>query len=474
MKHLIALVLVGLCVIAASTLMKQYKEIQEIPDIIRGHIELAKSQEEKGLYLNALDYRAVVADEDPGNVENIYMIAEDTRQLGDWDKYIELAGEFLNQYGNNEQEKEHITSIYHILSEYYSQTEKPGELYRICIEGMQNQLIEKTEYEHLKAFYDGLESECSVGASGADYIGDFYHGYAVADFSSIGTEGKVLITTGFEKYSEEGQDAIILMGENNNLSIVKDSDNTVRAYLDKSVLKDFAVFDESVEEICDFSNSEFVVKTTKGYYSVILTDTSKEQIEPTVEFHEGWTDYACIGDDIAWVQENGIWKVDIFGSLVDLDEGEIEPVYNERGMVERTEEDNIISVFAKVSEGYKRVSYDKGTNSVSISKEVYEDARPFLRYSEPAAVRVGGQWKFIDGSGGEVLTPETSYEDARSFSGGYAAVKRNGKWTFINRLGREIFEPVFHEVGALYHDKVPVIDEDGVWKLARLQIKTYQ
>lgn len=63
-----------------------------------------------------------------------------------------------------------------------------------------------------------------------------------------------------------------------------------------------------------------------------------------------------------------------------------------------------------------------------------------------APVKSEGKWGFINASGEFVIQP--AYQQARSFSGGYAAVMDDtGKWGFIDAIGTAVIECKYEEVG---------------------------
>ncbi|MBQ9907035.1 MAG: WG repeat-containing protein [Oscillospiraceae bacterium] len=75
----------------------------------------------------------------------------------------------------------------------------------------------------------------------------------------------------------------------------------------------------------------------------------------------------------------------------------------------------------------------------------FEEVRQFAS-NQPAAVKKDGKWCFVTLSGEIVL--ETEYEDADSFSIGYAPVLKNGLWGCIDREGEIIVNPQFKQLSA--------------------------
>lgn len=80
------------------------------------------------------------------------------------------------------------------------------------------------------------------------------------------------------------------------------------------------------------------------------------------------------------------------------------------------------------------------TSGAVQSKDAYEDVCLF-NDGTYAAVQIGGKWGFIDKNGNVCI--EAQYEDARSFSNGFAAVKTDGLWGFIDLDGEMVIAPRF-------------------------------
>jgi len=72
----------------------------------------------------------------------------------------------------------------------------------------------------------------------------------------------------------------------------------------------------------------------------------------------------------------------------------------------------------------------------------YEDAKSFSKGF--AAVKKGEKWRLIDTAGMDIRTLE--YNEIANFSEGMACVEKDGKWGFINSNWVEIIEPIYDEV----------------------------
>ena len=116
----------------------------------------------------------------------------------------------------------------------------------------------------------------------------------------------------------------------------------------------------------------------------------------------------------------------------------------------------------------------EGKNCLLLNKEgkqvgdqTYEDACAFFDGTY-AAVKIGGEWRFIDGTGEEQELG--SYEQAQSFSGGLAAVCRDGKWGYIDQQGELVIDYQFSETGPFSSSGIAFVKPEGEthWKLLTL------
>lgn len=100
-----------------------------------------------------------------------------------------------------------------------------------------------------------------------------------------------------------------------------------------------------------------------------------------------------------------------------------------------------------------------------LSKDYYSNARLMVD-GTAAAVEQDGKWGFVDGKGKMVIEPK--YEDAKSFSNGFAAVKQNGKWGFINLENKMVIEPLFDDAKSFSEDGQCFVKLEDKWNVLRL------
>ena len=118
-------------------------------------------------------------------------------------------------------------------------------------------------------------------------------------------------------------------------------------------------------------------------------------------------------------------------------------------------------VFAKESGKY----YLYSAEGNRISDQGFDEAYPFCT-GEPAAVRLGSKWKFIDASGSSALDKE--FDEAKSFSMGLAPVREGATWGYINTKGEYRVERQFQDAKPFTENGVAVVKENGVWNYIKL------
>lgn len=100
--------------------------------------------------------------------------------------------------------------------------------------------------------------------------------------------------------------------------------------------------------------------------------------------------------------------------------------------------------------------YDLQGNCIS---DGYEAVKLFAS-DEPAAVMQDGKWGFISKEG-ELVTGPT-YEDADSFSLGYAPFCKNGKWGCIDADGNVLIKPEFDSLKPFSQNGYALAEQDGL------------
>lgn len=102
-----------------------------------------------------------------------------------------------------------------------------------------------------------------------------------------------------------------------------------------------------------------------------------------------------------------------------------------------------------------------------VGAETYEDAKPFVS-DQPAAVKKNGKWGFVDHAGAWVIEPK--YQDAGSFSGGFAPVQTASGWGYINQNNELVIADEFSAAKNFQNGIAPVQDGNH-WTMIELNVK---
>lgn len=165
---------------------------------------------------------------------------------------------------------------------------------------------------------------------------------------------------------------------------------------------------------------------------------------------------SAMGNGIAAVESAGQW------SLLDREGNTKTPnpfgdvIIDQKGVAYRNER-----LFALDGSYYYLVD----SSGSHIGQQGYDDAVLF-NDTTYAAVKLNGQWGFIDKNGNMVIEPQ--YEEARSFSNGFAAVRVKGKWGFINLENKMVIEPQFEDAGDFTGSGSVFVNNGYEWTLLRL------
>ncbi len=95
----------------------------------------------------------------------------------------------------------------------------------------------------------------------------------------------------------------------------------------------------------------------------------------------------------------------------------------------------------------------------------FDEAKAFLG-NEPAAVRSGSEWYFVGADGNPVS--DKKYEDAGSFSNGFAAVCVDGKWGFADAGENIVIEPSFDGAKSFSNKGSCFVKRGDRWSLLKI------
>lgn len=115
----------------------------------------------------------------------------------------------------------------------------------------------------------------------------------------------------------------------------------------------------------------------------------------------------------------------------------------------------------------------KGDQIFNPNGELLSDfAAEEIRFPEESkanlAFRKGDKWGFVTRYGQTLISPY--FEDAKSFSRGYAAVKLNGKWGYIDETGRLVIPCQFKDAGPVTPQGTAWVENQAGYQLMKLLV----
>lgn len=392
----------------------------------------AQRLEEKGLYLDAVSkYEEAKRIKGELLILNEY-IADDYLAMGDYKEYRKKLNEIIAEYGPVEQD---VAKLYEFTKKNYSEDsviELVGDLYD-----------RYPDSEIVLGYYNGVKGIYVERTCVYDRIYDFSGSYAVYEQAGkkgvIGLDGKAVIEAVYDEVAFNDRD-----------------------------LQDISVKDGAE---CFFVNE-------KGY-------KTKEPEEP-------YTSMGMISQSRIVAEKNGRYgyldkkfaeKTDfiydsatpLYGGIGAVKQGDRWALINRKGeLVTEFIYDEVVQNSKGICSVNKMIAVRQGNafffvneKGERLSENTYEAAKAF-EAEDLCAVCVNGKWGYIDQS--EQMVIECSYEDARSFTNGYAAVMKNGIWGYIDRDNYMTISPVFDDAGLMTESGVAPVCHGSTWTLIQLKI----
>lgn len=333
-------------------------------------------------------------------------------------------------------------------------------------------LREKLSAENNKEFdeyYDSIKGGYFIEATGYKELGD----WSAASFGKdktetyligkndkdeacvIGADGNVLIKSGF--------DSVYSFSCEEHLAAVNDGGQIV--YVDPQNVRKRVPYDYSKGELLDHSylgpyyNGVSNYCGENGKWGFLNSDA-----EVIAEGYE----YASSGSEGIFAVKNSTGKWSIIsqkpsGSLERLkDTDYVDIKLDEYGCMTKNK-----VFFGSTGDSWymnKIVADEKGNYSIETYDTAYEDVKIFGDYG---AVKASGLWGFSDDSGAIIIEPQ--FDDAKSFSCGFAAVKKNDQWGYIDETGKIIINYSFSDANSFSKYGIASVKQNDVWSLIKLE-----
>ncbi|MBQ8961463.1 MAG: WG repeat-containing protein [Ruminococcus sp.] len=397
------------------------------------HIKLAEEYEEKGIYIDAVKEYEAANDIVPDHDLSMH-IAQLYKELNEPASYIKSCEQAIKIDPSQPEP-------YLAIAEQYLDKLEFDKAYDILKDfqdaGGSDEEVEKTLYALLGRY--GTES-----LRYDDFTSWIYAPGSDTGYARVSVEGKfgLLNTNNKLVYQCEYEDIGPLMND-----LIPVCSNGEYYYMDKDLHRK-RVPDHKADYLGPFS-SELAPALIDGKYGYLDKDMGEKHFE---------YEYAgCFYNGIAPVKQNGKWTVinESFKNVTDLEFDEI--------LIDDCGACSVYGVFWAKKNG-KYALYDLSGKKLS---DDYDEVRLFAS-EEPAAVKSGSGWGFVSKAGELVIQP--SYDDAGSFSLGYAPVRIDGKWGCIDQEENVLIKPEMDEMGSFYKNGYALVKMDGIKQFIVLEL----
>ncbi len=423
---IVMIVLLGLAwYVTLSTWLGNEKKYNEM-------IAEAGRLEEKGLYLDAITQYEEARGVKGETLELEESIADNYLAMGDYKEYRKKLNGILASFGPVEKD---VTKLYEFTKENFSED---------SVIDLVSGLYEKyPDSEVVLRYYDEVKGKYVERTCVYEGIEDFAGSYAVYSRNGkkglIGLDGKVVIEAVYDEIGFDGKDEKAIA--------VKDGGDCYfinqKGYRTKMP-------EEAYESLSAASQNRIVAKKN-GKYGYL----DKNFKEKTEFVYDGAT---LICEGVGAVRQNDKW------ALIDR-KGELITEFVFDGIAQNSR--GICSVNKKIGVRQGESWFFVNEKGERTSQQVYEAVRAF-ESDGMCAVCMDGKWGFIDRE--ENLKIACAYEEARSFTAGYAAVKKNGIWGYIDEKGSMAVSPVFDGAGLMTREGVAPVCHGDAWTLIQLKI----
>jgi tetratricopeptide (TPR) repeat protein len=398
--------------------------------VLEDYLSRAQSFEEKGIYIDAVGCYQEALEISPQNYDISIRLARAMYQLEKYDDFIS-ACEKAQHIDRTKAEPvllqaQHYIDINEIemamdilLGTAATPLKDDGEVLSLL-------KTLRGKYENLYRFYERI----SPWHNGVAAV------FKEGKWSFIDAKGENFVR---EKFDEAGA-----FNEQKNLAPVRQGEEYY--YIDEHGYRKIYP-DGNVSYFGCFSEG-FAAAEIDGKYGFIDTEGEKHAFE--------YDFVTSMLNSAAAVKKNGKWA--LINNSFELISGYEwdDVVVDDYGFCSRNG-----VIFAQRDNAYRLIDL----TGKQISGQTYADAKPFLS-EQPAPVRSGELWGYIDAYGNEILAPH--YDDARAFVVGYGAVKTGEKWGFIGIGGDMMIEPVFDDALPFSDAGIAPVKSRDNWDLIKL------
>ena len=352
-------------------------------------------------------------------------------ELGLYGDYTANCESYLAYYPNDYEELTRLTEYYIEKNQTKNAVSLLWTTYNRC-----------PEDENIRKLYLQYRGSYSISNTDFDELSEFWNGGAVFRkndlYGLISNDGRVIIPAQY--------DAMGVYSANGAYAPVKKGDDEY--YIDLNGYRKLATF----EDYGDFGIFSEGVATAKanGLYGFINSSFAHTSFM--------WEDLCALFNGLSAARLDGKWAI--------LN-NDLEPV------TQYIYEDIIRNDFSVCSVNGLIIAKKDGKYGI-LDKEannvvdfIYDDASP-VNGGGGIAVKKGDSWGYIRPDGDEMLPFE--YEQAKSFSYGYAAAKKDGLWGVIDANGLWLIEPEFEDIKTINSSGYIAVKRNGTWDLLLMDL----
>lgn len=397
----------------------------------RNYLEEAKRLEGKGLYIDAVSVYEQAKALRPDTLELEEYIADAYLAMGNYSAYKQQLGMIIDAYGPVEAD---VKKAYEFYRAYSSE------------DGLIDYLVDLyakyPDSDLVKEYYNSIKGVYREMYLSFDSIETFFGKSAAFTQSGkkglLNVEGKIAV--------EAVYDEILYNGRDTDRVTVKDGEDYY--FINGSGYKT-AEPEEEYDYIGFYSSDRILAgKNGKfGYLDGSLREKIGFEFDAASAFYNG-TAAVKKGDKWALINEKG--------------EPLTEYLYEDVALNSRSY-CNVNDVIWVKQNGNWLLVNEKGE---AVGTESYEGVKAF-ESGQPCAVCRDGKWGYADGAGSLVI--DCAYQDAKSFSGGFAPVKNNGLWGYIDRENYLMVPYSFREAGQMTSGGVAPVSHGEIWTLIELK-----
>lgn len=425
MKSYRMLIPIALVAIMALSVFSFVKDKRKLQNNYEAYISSAEYCMEESLYVDAINYYRAAYDIQPSLELDKKIIDCYVKQGNNVESLYE---EMLDKYPREQLAYEYAIEYYILEKEY-------EEAYEI----KETSQKRKINSDKIKEMFEEIQYYYKLSRTDFIEVGEYHNDYCIVKsekekYGITGVSGNLQLGCNYNKISSFSSDYFSIINNEGELYWIDINGDRRKNYNGE----------ETIVELGPLTEQIFWAKLENEKYAFYNSESQKISNE--------YTEITNFSDGVGMVLDGSWYIVNTMMEHVnDVPYAMI--ITDENGYAA-----NSGRLFVSEGTGYKMLD----TSGNAVSDVLYENAKLFID-GTGAAVQQDGKWGFVNVNGEIVIEPE--FEDARSFSNGFAAVKKDGKWGFIDAQNNIVIEPEFEDVRDFNSSGNCYVFKEGNWNL---------